>query len=46
MLAVLSKGVAPTFGYIKWWSGSAWILKPVKWWSGSAWVIKPLKFWT
>lgn len=35
-----------TAGYIKFWSGSAWVLKPVKVWSGSAWVQKPLKFWS
>lgn len=33
------------FGYIKYWSGSAWVVKPVKYWNGSAWVIKPLKYW-
>jgi hypothetical protein len=34
-----------TDGDIKWWSGSAWMPKPVKVWNGSAWVTKPLKRW-
>lgn len=34
-----------TAGYIKYWNGSAWDLKPVKYWTGSAWVQKPVKFW-
>ena len=33
------------FGYIKYWTGSAWVVKPVKYWTGSAWVQKPLKYW-
>lgn len=32
-------------GYIKYWTGSAWVVKPVKYWDGSAWVQKPLKYW-
>lgn len=32
-------------GYIKYWNGSSWVLKPVKYWNGSSWVIKPLKYW-
>lgn len=34
-----------TAGYIKYWDGSVWTLKPVKYWTGSAWVQKPVKFW-
>ena len=34
-----------TEGYIKYYTGSAWTLKPVKYWTGSAWVQKPVKFW-
>jgi hypothetical protein len=34
-----------TDGYMKYWTGSAWSLKPVKVWTGSAWVQKPVKFW-
>lgn len=34
-----------TAGYIKYWTGSAWDLKPVKYWTGSAWVQKPVKYW-
>jgi len=34
-----------TDGYIKYWTGSVWTLKPVKYWTGSAWVQKPVKFW-
>ena len=33
------------FGYIKYWTGSAWVVKPVKYWTGSAWVQKPVKYW-
>lgn len=33
-------------GQFKYWTGAAWVLKPVKHWSGSAWVTKPLKRWT
>lgn len=33
------------FGYIKYWTGSAWSAKPIKYWTGTAWVQKPLKFW-
>jgi hypothetical protein len=33
------------FGYIKYWTGSAWVVKPVKYWTGSAWVQKPVKHW-
>ena len=35
----------PGVGYIKYWTGSAWVEKPVKFWNGSAWVQKPVKFW-
>lgn len=39
-------GAAPsTAGYVKYWNGSVWTLKPVKYWTGSAWVQKPVKFW-
>lgn len=34
-----------TEGYIKYWNGSVWDLKPMKVWTGSAWVQKPVKFW-
>jgi hypothetical protein len=34
-----------TAGYIKYWTGTAWDLKPVKYWTGSAWVQKPVKYW-
>ena len=34
-----------TTGYVKYWDGSAWILKPVKYWNGSAWIQKPLRYW-
>ena len=36
---------APAAGYVKVWSGSAWVEKPLKVWSGSAWVQKPVKVW-
>jgi hypothetical protein len=36
---------ATTAGYIKYYNGSTWELKPVKYWTGSAWVQKPLKRW-
>lgn len=32
-------------GYVKVWSGSTWIIKPVKFWNGSTWQIKPVKVW-
>jgi hypothetical protein len=32
-------------GYIKYWTGTAWAVKPMKYWTGSAWVIKPVKYW-
>ena len=32
-------------GYIKYWTGSAWVVKPMKYWKGSAWVQKPVKYW-
>ena len=37
--------IGGTAGYMKYWTGSAWVLKPVKYWTGSAWVQKPVKFW-
>jgi hypothetical protein len=36
---------AGTNGYIKVWTGSAWVAKPLKVWDGSAWNIKPVKHW-
>lgn len=33
-------------GYLKVWSGTEWVLKPLKVWSGTEWVIKPVKRWT
>ena len=41
---ILSAG-AGTAGYVKYWDGSAWTLKPLKYWNGSAWVQKPVKYW-
>jgi hypothetical protein len=32
-------------GSVKYWNGSAWVVKPVKYWNGSAWVAKPVKYW-
>lgn len=40
-----SATVPSTAGYMKYWNGSVWTLKPVKHWTGSAWVQKPVKFW-
>ena len=34
-----------TQSYIKYWNGSAWVLKPLKKWNGSAWVPALLKRW-
>lgn len=31
---------------IKYWTGSAWVEKPVKYWTGSEWLAKPIKYWT
>lgn len=33
-------------GYIKLWSGTEWVKKPVKYWTGTEWIQKPLKYWT
>ena len=33
-------------GYLKYWNGANWVLKPVKYWNGSTWVQKPVKYWT
>jgi hypothetical protein len=33
------------FGYIKYWTGAAWGVKPVKYWNGTSWIQKPLKYW-
>lgn len=41
---ILAGGVS-TAGYVKYWDGAAWTLKPVKYWNGSTWVQKPVKFW-
>ena len=30
-------------GRLKYWNGSAWVLKTLKTWNGSAWVDKTLK---
>ncbi len=50
---VLSKNAIHTIivfvgleGEVKFWTGSAWVAKPIKVWTGSAWAIKPLKRWT
>lgn len=39
-------GTVVSTGYIKWYNGATWVLKPVKYWTGAAWVQKPLKHWT
>lgn len=46
--AQLQSGAQPpsTDGYVKYWTGSQWSIKPVKYWSGSQWVQKPVKTWT
>ena len=36
---------ASTAGYVKHWTGTNWVLKPVKYWNGTAWIQKPVKFW-
>ena len=39
-------GIAVVGGsQVKYWSGSAWVLKPIKVWDGAAWASKPLKRW-
>jgi hypothetical protein len=45
---IQSGGVQPPSneGYVKYWTGSQWSIKPVKYWTGSQWVIKPVKTWT
>lgn len=32
-------------GRPKFWSGTAWVQKPLKVWNGTAWVEKPVKYW-
>ena len=41
----LTPSTPSTLGYLKYWNGSSWELKPVKYWNGSAWVQKPIKRW-
>ena len=31
-------------GLLKYWTGSAWVGKPVKYWNGSAWVTGVMKW--
>ncbi len=33
-----------TTGYVKVWTGAAWVEKPAKVWTGAAWVTKPAKY--
>ena len=35
----------PTDGYVKYYTGSVWELKPMKLYIGGTWVTKPVKFW-
>ena len=32
-------------GYIKYWTGSTFSIKPVKYWNGTSWIQKPLTYW-
>ena len=34
-----------TAGFIKAWTGTEWVIKPVKYWDGSIWITKPVKVW-
>jgi hypothetical protein len=34
-----------TDGFVKYYDGSQWLLKPFKIYDGSTWVTKPVKFW-
>ena len=48
--AMVAATTAPTVtatvgGWIKVWTGSAWVKKPAKVWTGVAWVAKPNKKW-
>jgi hypothetical protein len=43
--AAITMALRPARGFIKRWSGSAWVSEPVKYWNGSAWTTKPLKRW-
>jgi hypothetical protein len=43
--AAVTMALRPARGFIKRWSGSAWVSEPVKYWNGSAWTTKPLKRW-
>ncbi len=45
---VVITGYAPSVvsgGRLKYWNGSAWVLKTLKYWDGSAWQTKTLKYW-
>lgn len=46
-IGVLPLQAVPVAGgsQVKYWSGSAWVLKPIKVWDGAAWASKPLKRW-
>ena len=41
--ATLGSSVSVVAGRLKYWNGSAWVLKTLKTWNGSAWVDKTLK---
>lgn len=32
-------------GRLKYWNGSAWVLKTLKYWNGASWATKTLKYW-
>ena len=42
---LLSSPGVDTTGYVKYFDGASWVLKPLKVYNGSQWVIKPVKFW-
>lgn len=42
---LLSTPTPTTDGYVKYYTGSVWVLKPMKVYIGGTWVTKPVKFW-
>jgi hypothetical protein len=42
---VILSGGEDLTGYIKYWTGSEWQLKPMKYWNGTTWIQKPVRYW-
>lgn len=44
-MVVLTESGGARTGYVQWYSGSAWVSKPVKVFNGAVWQVKPAKTW-